>query len=292
LTDASGFQYWQQPANNLNYNMHSTNKHTNACVKTALTLAALFALAANPLAAGPYAGVAGSATSTAISKDSLEFVEWASSVASYTAGLNVSSGWQTYANALGKAQGTSTNILCLGDGGTVTLAFDNAIVDGTGYDFAVFENGFSNSYLELAYVEVSSDGINWVRFTNDSLTASAVSAYGSLDCTNLDGLAGTYIQGYGTPFDLSSLKGLAGSEYLDFNNIAFVRIVDIIGDGRCLDSSGDPIYDPYATSGSSNGFDLDAVGVINAVPEPSTYAALAGLAALGLVSLRRRNTRA
>jgi hypothetical protein len=262
-------------------------KKTNG-VNAALSMTLLSFTIPAILEAGPYAGAVGTATTTAISKDSVEFVEWASSVVNYTAGTNVSSSWQTLSNALGQAQGTSMNILCLGDGGSVILTFDSAICDGDGYDFAVFENSFSNTYLELGYVEVSSDGIHWVRFTNDSLTASAVSAYGSVDCTNIDGLAGKYKQGYGTPYDLSSLEGVDGAEYLDFDNIVYVKIIDIVGDGSCVDSSGDPIYDPYAASGTSNGFDLDAVGVINCVPEPSSVAAIASLAAFGFAAMRRR----
>ena len=240
------------------------------------------------LSAGPYAGAVGTSTTTAIYKDSEEFVEWASSVVEYDAGDNVSSSWQTLSNALGEAQGTSYNILCLGDGGSVILTFDEAICDGDGYDFAVFENAFNNTYLELAYVEVSSDGVHWVRFPNVSLTESAVGAYGSVDCTNIDGLAGKYKQGYGTPFDLSDLEGVDGSEYLDFDNIVYVKIVDIVGDGTYYDSEGNVIYDPYATSGSSNGFDLDAVGVIHCVPEPASIAFFAGIAALGFVLRRRK----
>ena len=47
-----------------------------------------------------------------------------------------------------------------------------------------------------------------------------------------------------------------------------VRIVDVVGDGFSLDSSGGVIYDPYPTSGSA-GFDLDAVGVSNGAPYPA-----------------------
>jgi hypothetical protein len=43
-----------------------------------------------------------------------------------------------------------------------------------GYDFAIFENGFpfgsGSFYLELAFVEVSSDGKHFVRFNAISNT--------------------------------------------------------------------------------------------------------------------------
>ena len=65
----------------------------------------------------------------------------------------------------------STDVVSLGEGGTVTVEFeDNTIVDGPGPDFIVFENAFdigSNPqmpYAELGTVEVSEDGIQWVGF--------------------------------------------------------------------------------------------------------------------------------
>jgi hypothetical protein len=49
---------------------------------------------------------------------------------------------------------------------------------------------------------------------------------------------------------------------VDLQNIGFVRVVDMIGDGSETDSFGNPIYDPYPTTGSA-GFDLDAIGVMH-----------------------------
>jgi hypothetical protein len=191
--------------------------------------------------------------------------------------------WQTPAKALGQAVGGSFDVVALGRGGQVTLTFGQAITDGDGWDFAVFENGFSDTFLELAFVEVSSDGTNFVRFANDSKTPGPVGGFGSVDPTNITGLAGKYRQGYGTPFDLAELGGIAG---LDITRITHVRILDIVGDGTYLDSSGDIIYDLYPTTGSA-GFDLDAIGVIHQVPEPASVTLLlAGVA--GMLSRRRR----
>ena len=66
----------------------------------------------------------------------------------------------------------STHTLSLGLGGSITLAFtDNAIVDGPGVDFTVFENAFllagevtGAPYAEPATVSVSEDGEHWVGF--------------------------------------------------------------------------------------------------------------------------------
>ena len=48
-----------------------------------------------------------------------------------------------------------------------------------------------------------------------------------------------------------------------------MRIRDLLGDGSNRDSYGNPIYDPTPTYGTG-GFDLDAVGVLNANVDIST----------------------
>ena len=77
------------------------------------------------------------------------------------------------------------------------------------------------------------------------------------------------------PFDLENLVNepsvVAGE--IDLNQINFVRIVDIPGNGSFLDSEGRPIYDPWQTPiPGSGGFDLEAIGAINTntVPEPTS----------------------
>ena len=211
------------------------------------------------LLAGPYAPAAGQIGSEAITSDSPQVVAWANVVADYSPGTDVDAEFQTPSNALGPSDplGGDANAIpdtvSLGRGGQITLTFDNPIRDGVGNDLAVFENSFSDSFLELAFVEVSSNGLDYVRFANDSLTAAAVDAFGSLDPTEIDGLAGKVRGGFGVGFDLADV-GL--------DQATHVRLIDIIGDGNTTDTSGDPIYDPFPTTGSA-GFDLDAVGVIH-----------------------------
>ena len=105
--------------------------------------------------AGPYAPAAGQPGSTAVFKDSSEFTAWASGYVDYIVGTDVDSTWRTPQKALGPAVGDSYDIVCLGNGGRITLTFDQPITNGQGWDFAVFENSFSDTFLELAYVEVS-----------------------------------------------------------------------------------------------------------------------------------------
>ncbi|MEM9364816.1 MAG: DUF4465 domain-containing protein [Planctomycetota bacterium] len=218
------------------------------------------------LAAGPFAPPAGQDGTTAISLDDPRLISWAAGVADYSPGSNVDPEWTDTNEALGPAEGQFDSIVALGRGGSITLTFDDPIRDGLGDDFAVFENSFSDNFLELGFVEVSSNGVDFVRFPNDSLTAEAVGAFGELDATNVNGLAGKYRGGFGVPFDL---EVLADESEIDVSRVTHVRLVDIVGDGNTLDSSGDPIFDPYPTTGSA-GLDVDGVGVINSVLYAST----------------------
>ena len=191
-------------------------------------------------------------------------IGWASKVISYEAGLNVDAGWQHTEQALGVAEGNSFNILSLGEGGSVTLSFEPPISNGNGNDFAVFENGFIDTYLEIGRVSVSSDGINFVPFDVSYLGETPVSAFGAHSGRDILGFAGRYQQGLGTGFDLQQLAHLRAVRdgQLDLSSIVYVRIDDVIGDGRTIDRLGNKIYDPYPGSASA-GFDLDAIAVLN-----------------------------
>jgi len=212
------------------------------------------------LLAGPYAPAAGLAGSDAIANDEVAVVGWATAFEDYQPGSHVDPAFQFPANAIGQAEGTTSDAVTLGRGGQITLTFATPIRDGLGDDFAVYENSFSDTFLELAYVEVSSDGTHFFRFENDSLTASPVGAFGDVDPTNIHNLAGKYRRGQGTPFDLEELSGVG--PLLNTMAVTHVRLIDVVGDGSALDSSGDVIYDPSPTVGSA-GFDLDGVGVLN-----------------------------
>ena len=65
------------------------------------------------------------------------------------------------------------------------------------------------------------------------------------------------------PFDLAELatRPAAQAGLLDLGRITRVRVVDIPGDGRALDSADHPIYDPFPSEESA-GFDLEALAVL------------------------------
>lgn len=240
-----------------------------------ITIIAAVMLAGSVLA-GPFAPPAEQTGSTAIHMDDERFVGWATGVAYEPGWIDISnpSGGKIPFTpfgdpslALDKAVGDPFDVVSLGDGGYATLTFAKPICDGPGYDLAVFENSFSDTMLELAFVEVSSDGMTFFRFDSVSLTPTdvQVSGFDPLDATNLHNLAGKYRGGYGTPFDLNELAGR--SPLLNVMSITHVRVRDVVG---CIqnayttyDSQGYKVNEPWSTPFTSGGFDLDAVGVLN-----------------------------
>ena len=210
--------------------------------------------------AGPYAPAVGESGSTAVSMTDSAIVAWATGYTGLSYGTDVDAQWKTPEKALGPAKGDTLDIVSLGRGGSIILTFAHPIKNGQGWDFAIFENGFNSSYLELAFVEVSSNGSDFVRFDNDSRTPGPVPA--ALDTTDINGLAGKYQKGYGTPFDLQDLadKPLVNQGTVDITAVTHVKIIDIVGDGTWFDTDGDIIYDVYPTFLSA-GFDLEAIAV-------------------------------
>lgn len=218
-------------------------------------------LEARRVLTGPYAPAAGQEGSTAIELDDDRIESWAVAWENYIPGAEVDAAWQTPGAVLGPGSGDPLDIVSLGRGGQITVTFAAPIRDGDGPDFVIFENAITDNFLELGYVEVSSDGENFFRFPNDSLTAGPVGAFGAVDPTEISGFAGKYRVGFGAPFDLADFASV--SPLLDRDQVTHVRVIDIPGDGTRLDSGGDAIYDPFPTVGSA-GVDLQAVGVINA----------------------------
>lgn len=217
-----------------------------------------------------YAPAAGQPGTTAIHKDSMVFVAWSTSCAilrGWIDASDTSSGKASVGDssmALGKAQ--QNGVVSLGDGGSAVCAFDLPIRNGVGFDFAVFENSIDDSFLELAFVEVSSDGKNFFRFPSHSLTDTLIQtgAFGTTDPGSVNNLAGKYRSGFGTPFDLQEMVGVPG---LDVNRVTHVKIVDVVGSLQpsfcSRDALGNKVNDPWPTPFPSSGFDLDAVGVIH-----------------------------
>ena len=256
----------------------------------------LFARVADPLCEGVvfahtyevvpvYASSADDTDSGAVALDDPAIKGWATGwVDPVEYGAEVLDSWKTPEEALGPASGVEDDVLVLGNGGRATLTFDPPIADGAGPDLAVFENAVDDTFLELAFVEVSSDGATFVRFDAVYLGDEPVAQYGGHNAALINGLAGKLRGGFGVPFDLALLSQRPEvlDESVDLGAISHVRLVDVVGDGSVSDSFGHPIYDPTPTV-ESGGFDLDAVAVMNqAWTAPLTTPAIVDADALGL----------
>jgi hypothetical protein len=152
----------------------------------------------------------------------------------------------------GLVQG-STDVVALGDGGSIEVSFrDNIVFDGPGDDLVIYENAFhigsptGELFTEYAYVEVSTDGLEWTRFPVDLLTG--------------EGLAGrtAVLQEPADPLDPA-----AGGDRFDIGELGldFVRHVRLIDAGAEIDDVGN-----YAPSANRAGFDLDAAAAIHSTP--------------------------
>ncbi len=212
----------------------------------------------------------------------------------YGSPVDPNAGFLNPLTVLGPPQGAadgrsgSFDVLNLGKGGEIVVRFfDPVIYDGTGADFTVFENPFfinvsgyspGSTYLETGTVAVSSDGKFFLEFPTDYIVQSPPL---TMDASpeHYQGFAGLRpvfshpsngisaidpaVSG-GDPFDLAELRGLPGSENIDFENIRYIRIRDT-GDNP-FDSQGDPLPEP-PSAGIDQGFDLDAIAVVNGKPD-------------------------
>lgn len=216
-----------------------------------------------------YPPPAGQFGSTAINADSNIIIDWASECNVERGFIDISQpelGYVYYGNDTSGVGKADISVVSLGDGGIAELKFSTPISDGEGWDFVVFENSFLDDFLELAFVEVSSNGIDFYRFNSTSLTQyeTQVTTFGTLDATKINNLAGKYKAMHGVPFDLSELQDITG---LELSNIISIRIIDVVGsvdsNYGSFDSAGSIINDPWPTPFETGGFDLDAIGVIN-----------------------------
>ncbi len=239
------------------------------------------------------------------------FRGWATEVVSYQPAPGLAGQWSDPSMALGPATGSNIDIVSLGHlnqeqigqgmaPGQITLSFAEPIRQGAGYEFVVFENAFISGadteagsvagqmFAELAYVEVSSNGVDFIRFPSVSLTEEVVGRYGTIEISYVYNLAGKHPNANGictgTPFDLKEVADDPDvvSGLVDISDIQYVRIVDVPGSGDFQDAAmlyvdsgtwpvwdfyadNHPIYDAWDASMApdpSGGFDLEAVGVL------------------------------
>ena len=225
---------------------------------------------------------------TAMHADSSAFVAWATGCTVERGPMRINKpnlGLASYGEEalVAGVPGGTYDVVSLGDGGSATVTFASPICNGEGPDFAVFENGLHPDtdstmtmyFLEIAFVEVSSDGENFFRFPAVTYvqTETQLGGFAYMNPEQIHNFAGKYEAFYGTPFDLGEVED---NPLLDKNKVTHVRIIDVVGninpEYATYDSEGHPVNDPWPTGFESCGFDLDAIGVIhdiahNEVPE-------------------------
>ena len=178
----------------------------------------------------------------------------------------------------------STSTVSLGRGGAIIVEFtDNAITDGPGVDFIVFENAFFRTsvptdpnqpyvvFAEPGEVAVSDDGVTFIPFLYDT---SALQYVGQDQTPSwalplLRGLAGitpTFTGNWTLPddpdvWDPAGIGGVsgAGGDAFDLADVGlararFVRITDL---GLLT-----------GFTGPAEGFDLDAIIALHSLPTP------------------------
>jgi hypothetical protein len=232
-------------------------RHARALLGSALACLALGACAkgADPAAFAPSeGGAAGEPGGPELA------LPYATRVVSFEPGEGAGFGEASLPDiVLGPPTGKGTNagsldVLSLGKGGSIVLAFDgHPITDGDGPDLVVFENAFwpggaANAvYAEPGEVSVSEDGEHWQSFACD--------AKGDGE-GHFDGCAGvTPTLEYDAEGLLPLEPALTGGDAFDLADLGlesanFVRVRDV-------SDAGDT---PTA------GFDLDAVGVVSSPP--------------------------
>jgi hypothetical protein len=171
-------------------------------------------------------------------------------------GSNSGFGFDNYPDVIYGAPGGTMDVLSLGNAGSITIVFNNYIImNGDGIDFTIFENPFTG-WEECAEVSVSDDGINYYTFICDQMDDDGNGLY--------EGCAGKDPVSIGLSDDEYRDPSLSGGDQfdlddlgLDLETVKYMMITDI---GLCGSTASVP-------SGTSAGFDFDALAIINGINE-------------------------
>jgi len=152
----------------------------------------------------------------------------------------------------------STDVLSLGNGGEIVVSFEpNAIVDGPGVDFIVFENPFyvgcdsdAGIYAEPGEVSVSDDGVTWSTFPCSNTAGTP--PFGQ--CAGVHPVYSNPTNGI-SPLDPTK----AGGDPYDLADIGVKRARYV----RIVDKIIEPCAPDAGPSDDKNGFDLDAIAVVH-----------------------------
>jgi hypothetical protein len=160
----------------------------------------------------------------------------------------------------------STDVVSLGSGGSIVLSFaPSAIVDGPGPDFIVFENPFwiggnpDDVFAEPGEVSVSDDGTTWQTFPCTPIFDPAAPD-GTGTAPPYGACAGWHVV-YSTPTNgISPLDpATAGGDAFDLADLGVTHARYV----RIVDRTREDCPDAGAERPTDNGFDLDAVSIVN-----------------------------
>jgi len=280
-------------------------------MRTAIGLAAGLALG---LIVPAFAGV----LVPSLSPVALAADPWADRVVGYVQGLNPAAGRTNPATALGEptrftgvASGfpgavtpfspafEASEIVSIGAGGSLTLAFDEPITDDTdnpfGIDLLVFGNSFvfdDVNFTDLALVfssdggriEVSADGVDW-RLISGVEADGLFPTLGYVDTASFFGApAGVMPTDFTRPVDPT----------LDLIGLNFAQIIAAYGgagggagvDLASVGLSSASFVRLSLPAGVSGNIEIDGVSDVRAIPAPASLLVLVG----GLVAARRRRS--
>jgi len=239
---------------------------------------------------------------------------FASSIVSYTPGAGVGAGYNDPTRAIGQPtrltgigtdfQSTtnpfapayeSSDLVTVGRGGSLVLAFDHAITNDAanpfGVDLLVFGNSFYTDnagvvdglFGGFGTIEVSADGIDW-RLITGVAADGACPTLGYSDVTDPFQSTGSVLTDFTRPVDPAfNASGKSFAQLIaGYGSSGGGASVDLAAVG--LESAS--FVRISVASDSAFTAQIDAISDVSAVPAPATLAALSALA-LGLARRRR-----
>ena len=250
--------------------------------------------------AGPYVPAAGFPGATAIAASSASFFEWASGYTIQRGLVEIdqpSGGFATYGGTNGGVATGSPNAapigpapwpptsqygIALGQGGTITLTFPDPITNGPartsqclGMASRVAAPLRSSSRPSWRSVRTASTSFPFRPFRLRKRPRKSKTSANSIRQTFTTWPARTPPAGERR---LTSTKLAGVSPLLNVNHITALRLVDCVDDINpayaSYDSLGNVINAPWPalSSAGGEGFILEGVGVVNAVPKPGSLA--------------------
>lgn len=251
---------------------------------------------------------------------------WADQMVNYSQGGTVGSDWVTsepFTNpqtALGQPTrfagtpesfGTATTpfssayrsyeIVSLGAGGSLTLQFNEPVVDHPlnpfGIDMLIFGNSFYSIDFDagtatgpidpnIGVIEVSANGVDYVPVTGGA--DGRFPTVGYLDTTDpFAATAGSVLSDFTKPVNPAALTNVVG-----MNTAQIIAAYDGSGGGSGIDLAGSGLSSASFVrisnpAGSLRTIEIDALADVRAVPEPATIGMLA-IAATSVAAMRRR----